>query len=206
MSDAPPAESNDRLASDFLDFIVCMNEQMVEFVLVGGYAVGIHGVVRATGDIDFFYRRTEENVQRLCAALAAFGAPPNVVSSDTLMTPDMVTYFGEPPYRIDLLGDVDGVSFDEVWAGSAHFEIEGQQVRVIGLAELRRNKAATGRKKDRQDLRELRQGDDGTSASPVKRRSRKSVPPGSGRTGRRQEGNATRKAYTSRRKRHNRGD
>jgi hypothetical protein len=79
-------ENNDALSQDFLDFLTCLNEHGVDFVLVGGYALAIHGVVRATGDIDFMYRRTKTTVRRLCAAMEDFGAPPEVIDEDALMT------------------------------------------------------------------------------------------------------------------------
>ncbi len=146
---------NDALSPDFLDFIVCLNERRVDFVLIGGYALGVHGIVRATGDIDFLYRRTKSNVSRLCAAMKDFGAPLGVIDEDALMTPEIVTQFGHPPHRIDLLSAIDGVGVGQVWAGAISITVQGQKMRVIGLAELRANKAATGRRKDAEDLRRL---------------------------------------------------
>ena len=146
----------DRFGVDFLDFIAEMNAQRVDYVLVGGYAVGVHGVVRATANIDFLYRSTPSNVARLCSALIEFGAPDVIVNPDDLLKPDMVSAFGPPPHRIDLLSSITGVSFNAVWTSSMLVDIAGQSVRVIGLAALRKNKAATGRTKDREDLRLLR--------------------------------------------------
>lgn len=155
MSKRSGGTDNSALSPDFLDFIACLNEREVDFVLVGGYALGFHGVIRATGDIDFVYRRTRKNVRCLCAAMDDFGAPPGVIDEAALMTPDIVTQFGQPPYRIDLLNAIDGVSFSDVWGGAASTAIEGQKIRVIGLNELRKNKAATGRRKDADDARKL---------------------------------------------------
>ena len=149
------ADITDALADDFRDFLAALSAHRVDAVLVGGYALGVHGVVRATGDIDFLYRRTKANVARLCVALTAFGAPASVIDETALLTPETVTYFGEPPHRIDLLSDISGVTFAEVWRGSVVVELDGTPVRVIGLAELQRNKAATGRAKDAADLRAL---------------------------------------------------
>ncbi|MHB1264340.1 MAG: hypothetical protein ACYC1S_07990 [Gemmatimonadaceae bacterium] len=146
---------NDTFAPDFLDFIASLNEGAVDFVLVGGYAVGVHGVVRATADLDILYRRTGDNVERLCRALHEFGAPPHLIDPAALLAPDTVTMFGAPPLRIDLLGDISGVSFEQVWAGSVDVVLQDQPLRVIGLAELRVNKAATGRPRDIDDLRRL---------------------------------------------------
>ena len=73
MSKRAIGEANDALSPDFLDFIVCLNKRRVKVALVGGYALGVHGVIRATGDIDFLYRRTKANVLRLCSAMEDFG-------------------------------------------------------------------------------------------------------------------------------------
>lgn len=155
MSKRVGGHANDVLSPDFLDLITCLNEHGVDFVLVGGYALAIHGVVRATGDIDFLYRRTKATVRRLRAALEDFGAPPEIVDEEALMTPEMVTQFGKPPYRIDLLNAIDGVTFEKVWAGAVAVTLQGQTIRVIGLAELRANKASTGRPQDAEDVRRL---------------------------------------------------
>lgn len=141
--------------ADFRDFIHELNAHAVEYLLVGGYAVGMYGYVRATTDIDFFYRTTPENVDRLVRALAAFGAPESVVNRDQLAAPLGVTQFGEPPVRIDLLSDITGVTFDEAQVDAVAIEVGGERLPVIGLAALRKNKQATGRKKDRDDLKRL---------------------------------------------------
>lgn len=93
-----------------------MNEHGVEYLLVGGYVIGMYGHVRATADIDFFYYRTPENVSRLLGALVAFGAPPVVLNRTHLKMPDTVTAFGEPPIRIDLLASISGISFEDAQA------------------------------------------------------------------------------------------
>lgn len=155
MSQKGRGEDNDALSPDFLDFIAALNEHKVHVVLVGGYALGVHGVVRATGDIDFLYRATKANVHRLCNAMIDFGAPPEVIHEEILLQPGIVTQFGQPPYRIDLLSDIDGVTFAEVWRGADVTSVQGQEVRVIGLRELKANRAATGHDKDKEDLRRL---------------------------------------------------
>lgn len=88
-------------------------------------------------------------------ALAAFGAPESVVNRDQLAASLGVTQFGEPPVRIDLLSDITGVTFDEAQVDAVAIEVGGERLPVIGLAALRKNKQATGRKKDRDDLKRL---------------------------------------------------
>ncbi|MDB4899247.1 MAG: nucleotidyltransferase family protein [Gemmatimonadetes bacterium] len=164
------SSSNVQLADDYRDCIASLNAHRVRYVLVGGYAVGWHGVVRATGDIDFLYDRASRNVARLCAAMGEFGAPPQLIDAEFMMSDDAVTQIGQEPFRIDLLASISGVSFKEVFAGAVKIELEGQRLLVIGLAELLRNKAATGRVKDVTDLRRLAAaGRQDERARPVKR-------------------------------------
>ena len=148
-------QSNASLADDFRDCIECLNARRVVFVLVGGYAVGWHGVVRATGAIDFLYEQKADNVARLCAAVRDFGAPEHLIDPKFLMSPNAVTQIGRAPLRIDLLAAITGVAFDEVRAGADEVELDGQRLFIIGINELRTNKRATGRAKDKEDLRRL---------------------------------------------------
>ena len=141
--------------ADFLDFVHALNANGVEYLLVGGYAVGVHGYVRATVDIDFFYRRTPENVSRVLTALQEFGAPAVVLDRAHLEAPDTVTAFGEPPMRIDLLSGLSGVTFDEAAEGAVQVPLGGDVLPVIGLRALCVNKHASGRPKDRHDLEQL---------------------------------------------------
>lgn len=146
---------NDTFAPDIRDFISILNANRVEYVLVGGYALAAYGVVRATVDIDFFYRSTRANVRRLMKAMDDFGAPRMLINESSLLERESVTQLGHPPYRIDLLSTIDGVSFTEAWAGKSGVTIDDEPLAVIGLTELVANKAATGRLKDKADVREL---------------------------------------------------
>ena len=149
------AGGNTLLADDFRDCIRALNAHDVVFVLVGGYAVGWHGVLRATGDIDFLYQQSVVNVDRLCSALRDFGAPEQLVDAAFLLMPDSVTQIGIVPSRIDLLASITGVSFEQVRAGAIPAELEGEPLLIIGIDELRMNKRAAGRRKDKSDLRLL---------------------------------------------------
>jgi hypothetical protein len=141
--------------ADFRDFVQAMHAHGVDYLLVGGYAVGVYGHVRATADIDFLYRADSENVARPLQALVAFGAPPTLLDRAHLESLDAVTAFGAPPMRIDLLSSISGVTYDEAAAGALCVDVSGTPLHVIGLAALRANKRASGRKKDRDDLRRL---------------------------------------------------
>lgn len=140
---------------DLVDFIAALRAHEVRFVLVGGYAVAVHGVARSTADADFFYDRTAKNVQRLMAALREFGAPPKAIDEKALMKRGIVTQFGAPPHRIDLLNDIDGVSFAEARKGAVSATFGDQPLTVIGLKDLITNKRATARPRDLEDVRAL---------------------------------------------------
>lgn len=148
-------ETDAAFPEDFLDFIRALNAHAVEFMLVGGYAVGMYGHVRATADIDFFYRCTDENVKRLMRAMTMFGAPAELIDAQHLAARNAVTQMGAPPIRIDLLSSISGVTFEQAATDVVRVEIAGETLPVIGIAALRANKQATKRRKDRDDLRHL---------------------------------------------------
>lgn len=146
------------LNEDFEDLLDALDEAEVEFILVGAHALAAHGVPRATGDIDILIRADKANAQRVLQALLLFGAPVeqhNVSAGDFEVEGD-VYQMGLPPRRIDLLTQIDGVSFDEAWNRRVQLSYHGRRLPVLGLQDLIRNKRACGRPKDRADLDLLR--------------------------------------------------
>jgi len=152
MTEAP------EINADFRDMMEALVEAGARFVVVGAHALAAHGVPRATGDFDLFVEPTAANARRVLAALAAFGAPigAHQISETDLTTPGLVYQIGLPPRRIDILTSIDGVTFDQAWAGHLDVELDRLRVPVLGRAELIANKLATGRPKDRGDLDLLR--------------------------------------------------
>lgn len=144
-----------RLPTDFAEFLRSLRSNGVEYLLVGGYAVGLYGYPRATADIDVWVRRTPENARRVVAAIRAFGFDVPALSPDLVMKPDQVVRMGLPPLRIEVLTSVSGVEFDECWPSREEMLLDGEPVLLPSLADLRRNKAASGRPKDLEDLRHL---------------------------------------------------
>ena len=130
-------------------------------MIVGGEAVIYYGHARLTGDVDFFFESTHDNVLRSHDALNEFwaGDIPGVKSAQELMELGIVLQFGVPPNRIDLLSRIDGVSFEEAWGGKTEvtIEISGEPVVIyfIGLKQLIQNKETIGRAKDLEDLKYL---------------------------------------------------
>ena len=101
---------------DFKDFVSLMNANGVEYVIVGAFALSFHGHPRATGDMDVWIRRSPENASRILKVLDEFGFGSLGVTGDDLLE-DKVIQLGQPPVRIDLMTELDGLTPDEVWAG-----------------------------------------------------------------------------------------
>ena len=139
---------------DYQDMLSLLLENGVAFVVVGAHALAVHGVARATGDIDLLVRPEPSNAQRLCAALDAFGAPlaAHGVSASDFTRTGTIYQLGLPPRRIDILTGIDGVSFDEAWAGREVRRIGQLEVPFLGRREMLVNKRASGRPKDLADL------------------------------------------------------
>jgi hypothetical protein len=140
---------------DYLDILRTFLDCEVEFLVVGAYAVGSHGYVRTTGDLDIWVNPTEENAARVWKALAIFGAPRSRVIEEDFATDDVVYQMGVAPQRIDILTSVTGLTFAPCIARSSTAEFNGISVRTLSLADLIENKTQTGRSKDKLDVLEL---------------------------------------------------
>ncbi len=142
-------------STDFEELFAFFNARNVKAVIVGAYALAFHAKPRYTKDIDIFVEATHENVARLLDALADFGfGGVGLIASD-FVPAGQVIQLGLPPNRIDLLTVIDGVSFDEAWAGRATGRYGTQPVFYLGREELIRNKRASARAQDLADLETL---------------------------------------------------
>lgn len=127
----------------------------VEYLLVGGYAVGYYGYPRATGDMDVWIARTRDNAERTARALRQFGFSAETVSPELFLEEGRIVRMGMPPVRIELITGVSGVEFDECYAHRKVDIIDGVEVSLISLEHLKLNKKAAGRAKDLDDLENL---------------------------------------------------
>lgn len=143
----------DALPDDFRDLLLELADAGADFVLVGGWAMAVHGRTRATEDLDVFVRPSPENASRVFAALAAFGAPveQHRVSPEILAKSGYGYRFGVKPFLIEVLTSITGVEFDDAARDAIEVDVEGRAVRVIGRSALLRNKRAAGRLKDLDD-------------------------------------------------------
>ncbi len=148
---------------DIIEFIYLLAKHQVEYLIVGGEAVIYHGHTRLTGDVDFFYKASQENVIRLYQALNEFWENdiPGLQDSKELLEPGIIIQFGVPPNRIDLVSRIDNVFFDEAWANRIIEKITSKKrtfpLYLIGLSELIKNKSSLNRPKDQEDLKFLKQ-------------------------------------------------
>ncbi len=144
------------LNQDYKEMLSLLIEKEVEFVLVGAYALAVHGFPRATGDIDIFVRANPESSTHVYECLATFGAPLEGISVEDFCSPGVIFQIGVAPRRIDILTSIDAVSFQEAIEDALVIEIEGLKIPVISKSKLIKNKEATGRTKDKIDAELLR--------------------------------------------------
>ncbi|MDA1014700.1 MAG: hypothetical protein O3A00_09645 [Planctomycetota bacterium] len=144
-----------QLPPDFSDFLKLLNSHNVEYLLIGGWAVGFHGYARATQDIDVWVRRSPENAARIAAAIGEFGFGQTQLSAEMFLAENKIVRMGVPPVRIEVLTTIDGVDFEQCHGNRAMADIDGFQVPIIGLEDLKTNKLASGRHKDLADLDHL---------------------------------------------------
>ena len=143
------------LNKDYKEMLQCLLEENVRFLLVGAYAVAVHGFPRATKDIDFFVWATPENAANLMRALTKFGAPLHDISEADLSSEGVVFQIGNSPRRIDIITNISGVRFEQAYANKTTISIEGIEVPVISLEDLIANKRASARTQDLADVEKL---------------------------------------------------
>lgn len=148
---------------DFKEMLSVFSEEGAEYLLVGAYALAVYGVPRATGDLDLWLKRSEENARRVWRALARFGAPLGNLDPEDLASAGTVFQIGVSPNRIDLLVTLDGVQFDEAWPERVNVDIEGTRVSVISRRHLIQNKRTVGRPQDLADVARLEETGSSTS-------------------------------------------
>lgn len=147
---------------DWEDFIRALIERGVEYMIVGGVAVGAHGHVRYTKDLDVWFRGSEENAKRLIGALHDFGFTTVEAPPSEFCKPRAMLVIGAEPNTIELINFADGVDFDDCFRRRVDIPLGGVVASVIALDDLLRNKRAVGRLQDLADIENL---DDGSMES-----------------------------------------
>lgn len=142
-------------SQDFKEFVELLIKHDAEYLIVGGYAVGVHGHPRYTGDLDIWLNPTRENAERILVCLNEFGFASYGLRHEDFMKEGNIVQLGYPPLRIDLLTQIDGVTFKDCYQNKTQVEIEGLLVNFIGYNDLLKNKKESGRLRDLDDINNL---------------------------------------------------
>lgn len=145
---------------DFRDLLDALLRTGARFLVVGAHAMAVHGVPRATGDLDVWIEPTPANGDLVWRALVAFGAPVGTlgIARADLETPGLVVQIGLPPRRIDLMTTLSGLDFEAAWERRVTHRVGARDIPFLGREDLVRNKRASGRPKDLADLAVLERG------------------------------------------------
>ncbi len=146
------------LNQDYKEMLSILLENKVDFLLVGAYAMAAHGFPRATADLDIFIRPNIDNAKKVYKALVEFGAPMDSVTIEDFSKPGTIFQIGVIPRRIDVINNIDGLSFEEAFIDKDVVDIENLTVPLISKRKLIINKRATGREKDKLDAKRLEGG------------------------------------------------
>lgn len=145
------------IPKEYVEFLESLRDAKARYLVVGGWAVAVHGHPRATKDLDVLVEGTPENARRVAAAVRSFfgGHPPPFSAAD-FENPDAVVQFGLAPRRIDVLNDIAGVpSFDDAWRRRLSADFGGVQAPFLSIDDLMRAKKASARPQDLADLKAL---------------------------------------------------
>ena len=144
------------LPEDLKQLLHAFNANGVEYLIVGGYAVGIYAEPRATKDLDLFIRPDSGNSERVYRALASYGVPLEGLSAADFTEPGAIFQLGVAPARIDILPCIDGVTFEEAWDQRVKVMLDGVSTHVISSAHLMQNKLRSGRTRALADVEAIR--------------------------------------------------
>jgi len=144
------------LNPDFKEFIQSLNDNGVRYLVIGGYAVALHGYPRYTKDLDVWIERDPDNVAKLMKALVQFGFGSLDLAAEDFLEPEQIIQLGYPPNRIDLITSPPGVDFDRSYVARVVVTIDDVSVYFIDLENLKKTKKAAGRLQDLADLENLK--------------------------------------------------
>jgi predicted nucleotidyltransferase len=144
------------LEKDFLDFISLCNQYNVKYLVIGGYAVGIHGYPRFTKDLDISIQISEENAEKIVRVINDFGLDSLRLTKEDFLKANFITQIGYDPVRIDILNDLDVVAFEDAWKNRKVVFMVDVPINFIGYDELLIIKEKAGRKQDLADIDKLK--------------------------------------------------
>ena len=137
-----------QLPHEFKEFIALLNAEKVDYLLVGGWALALHGHPRYTGDIDIWIRPTLQNAEAIIRVLHRFGFPSRKFDPQAFTKAENIFRFGFPPMQVDIINTIAGVDFAACYDNRLIVKAEDTPINVIGLEDFKKNKIASGRPKD----------------------------------------------------------
>jgi hypothetical protein len=143
------------LPQDFKEFLKLLKENNVQYLLIGGYAIGYHGYPRATNDLDIWVAIHPRNAKKIVLTLREFGFNTADLANELFLQEKSIVRMGVPPIRIEILTTISGVTFAECFQARIETILDGVEVNLIDLQHLKQNKKASGRFKDLDDLEHL---------------------------------------------------
>lgn len=148
-----PTRKPPSINADFRDLLCALSDAETEFLVVGAYAVAVHGHPRATKDIDIWVKASRENAPRVMSALRQFGAPLAGVVEADFRSEGVGLQIGREPNRVDILTKISGIRFDEAWPNRLESNLDSDtRASFIGLDDLLRNKRSAARPQDLADV------------------------------------------------------
>jgi hypothetical protein len=148
------------LNEDYKEILLILLGNKARFLIVGAYAMAAYGYPRATGGFDIWVKTTPDNSRKIYKCLSEFGAPLSEITEKTFMEKGIVFQIGVSPRRIDIITDIDGVSFKEAFQNKKEIEIENLKIPFLSKSDLIKNKESTGREKDKLDIKYLQEHSD----------------------------------------------
>lgn len=145
------------LNEDYKEILQLLLANKVRFLVVGAYAMGAHGYPRATGDIDIWVEASPGNSKKVYQSLLEFGSSLSQITKETFCEKGIIFQIGVAPRRIDIITKIEGVGFQKAYTKKQEIQIEDIKIPFISKENLIKNKESTGRKKDKLDVRYLRQ-------------------------------------------------
>ena len=141
--------------SDLIELLSLLNEYKVKFLIIGGYAYGVHAEPRYTKDIDIWIDPSIANSKRIFSCLKDFGAPVSSLAEKNFTEPGLLLIFGKEPNRVDILNHLKGLTFKEAYQKSILVPLKKVSVRVVCLEHLIKLKKIANRPQDKLDVKKL---------------------------------------------------
>lgn len=143
-----------QLPDDFKDLLCLLNGRSVDYLVVGGWALGVHGYIRATGDMDIWIGQSDTNIGNLLAALDDFGVPEGI-DANFFKEKGNAFRMGSPPIQIEIITEASGIDFGASYSNRVLIDTDGLQIPFLSYEDLVKNKRASGRLRDLADLEGL---------------------------------------------------